>query len=353
MPSVETNKAVWRDEYTWPQRGDEWSAPWGNAATQWHCVILPRIHAFLPAHTVLEIAPGYGRWTQFLQPEAQHLIAVDLSESCIEACKSRFADATNISYHVNDGKSLATVADGSVNFAFSFDSLVHADLDVLRAYLAELRNKLSPDGVAFLHHSNIGVYARRFAIQNHLPRNLWRVLGALWFAGHSHDRDFSVTAAGVETNLSRNGTGVHCARDTELVSRSSDRHVLDANPGRLEVGVPESGLGEQSVHATSCRRPPDQPSLQFSNVTTRRPRARNDGSTIAIAPRDVCGLPPPIALRVVLPDQRGSAMAVAEPHLVRRANGTVIATPTVLLHYIRVHGDIQPKFAEAIGHSCR
>ena len=198
MPSVETNKAVWRDEYTWPQRGDEWSAPWGDAATQWHCVILPRIHSFLPAHTVLEIAPGYGRWTQFLQPEAQHLIVVDLSESCIEACKSRFADAANISYHVNDGKSLAMVPDESVDFAFSFDSLVHADLDVLRSYLVELRNKLSPDGVAFLHHSNIGAYARRWAVQNHLPRNLWRALGTLRFAGHSHDRDFSVTAESVE-----------------------------------------------------------------------------------------------------------------------------------------------------------
>lgn len=198
MPSVETNKAVWGDDYAWPQRGDEWSAPWGSATTQWHCVILPRIGTFLPANRVLEIAPGYGRWTQFLQPEAKHLIVVDLSDSCIEACKSRFAEATNISYHVNDGKSLAMVVEESVDFAFSFDSLVHAELNVLRAYLAELSKKLSPDGVAFLHHSNIGVYTRRWAIQNRIPRNLWKVLGPLRFAGYSHDRDFTVTAAGVE-----------------------------------------------------------------------------------------------------------------------------------------------------------
>ena len=144
MPSVETNKSVWGDDYAWPQRGDEWSAPWGSATTQWHCVILPRIRTFLPASTVLEIAPGYGRWTQFLQPEAQRLIVVDLSESCIEACKSRFAEATNISYHVNDGKSLAMVVDESVDFAFSFDSLVHADLDVLRAYLSGTQQEAVP-----------------------------------------------------------------------------------------------------------------------------------------------------------------------------------------------------------------
>ena len=198
MPSVETNKAVWGGDYPWPKRGDEWSAPWGSATAEWHYVILPRIQTFLPASTVLEIAPGYGRWTQFLQPQAQRLIVVDLNESCIEACKSRFAAASNISYHVNDGKSLAMVEDGSVDFAFSFDSLVHVDLDILRAYLSELSKKLSPDGVAFLHHSNIGVYARRWAIQNRLPRNLWKVLGPLRFAGYSHDRDFTVTAAGVE-----------------------------------------------------------------------------------------------------------------------------------------------------------
>jgi SAM-dependent methyltransferase len=199
VPSVETNKLVWGVGYEWPQRGDEWSAPWGSASAQWHSVILPRIATFLPAHTVLEIAPGYGRWTQFLQPEAQLLNVVDLNEACIEACKSRFAEATNISYHVNDGKSLAMLVDESVDFAFSFDSLVHADLDVLRAYLAELRKKLTPDGVAFLHHSNIGVYARRWAIQSRLPRQLRKLLGPLRLAGHSHDRDFTVTAAAVES----------------------------------------------------------------------------------------------------------------------------------------------------------
>lgn len=198
MPSVEANKAVWGGDYVWTQGGDEWSAPWGSAATQWQCVILPRIASFLPAHTVLEIAPGYGRWTQFLQPQAQHLIVVDLSEPCIEACKSRFAEATNVSYYLNDGKSLAMVADESVDLAFSFDSLVHVDLGVLRSYLRGLSEKLSADGVAFIHHSNIGVHARRWAIKRRLPRNLGNVLGPLRFAGHTHDRDFSVTATDVE-----------------------------------------------------------------------------------------------------------------------------------------------------------
>ena len=52
------------------------------------------------------------------------------------------------------------VADRSIDFAFSFDSLVHVELDALAAYLGELARVLTPDGVAFLHHSNYGAYQR-------------------------------------------------------------------------------------------------------------------------------------------------------------------------------------------------
>ena len=54
------------------------------------------------------------------------LIIVDLAESCIEACKTRFQSEENFQYFVNDGKSLEMINDSSVDFIFSFDSLVHA-----------------------------------------------------------------------------------------------------------------------------------------------------------------------------------------------------------------------------------
>jgi hypothetical protein len=46
------------------------------------------------------------------------------------------------------------IADDTIDFVFSFDSLVHAELDVMTAYCEQLVRKLSPGGVAFLHHSN-------------------------------------------------------------------------------------------------------------------------------------------------------------------------------------------------------
>ena len=53
----------------------------------------------------------------------QHLFVVDLSPACIEHCKKRFANRQNISYFTNDGRSLYMIADGSLDFVFSYDSL--------------------------------------------------------------------------------------------------------------------------------------------------------------------------------------------------------------------------------------
>jgi 2-polyprenyl-3-methyl-5-hydroxy-6-metoxy-1,4-benzoquinol methylase len=158
MPTIEQNLQCWDETYAWPQAGEEFSAPWGGAEAQWYGTILPRIHSFVPAHTILEIAPGHGRWTQRLKTLCERLILVDLSESCIEACRRRFNRAPHISYHVNDGKSLAMIPDRTIDFVFCFDSLVHAEKDVVEAYIAQLAGKLTPNGVGFIHHSNIGMY---------------------------------------------------------------------------------------------------------------------------------------------------------------------------------------------------
>ena len=135
----------------------------------WHGTLLPRLHAFLPADTILELGPGHGRWTHYLKEVAGRLVLVDLAEDCIAACRERFGTDGSISYHVNDGKSLDMVADRSVDLAFSFDSLVHAEADVLEAYLGQLATKLTPNGVGFIHHSNMGAYPRAARLARMVP----------------------------------------------------------------------------------------------------------------------------------------------------------------------------------------
>lgn len=161
MPSVTWNKDKWDDTYQWPENGDEWSFAWGGAHAQWITCIWPRVSAFLPASSVLEIAPGYGRWTQYLLPlSSTTYTGVDLSQSCVSACAERFADQPQASFAANDGKTLPMIPDGSVDFIFSFDSLVHVEADIIGSYLREFSRVLSPDGVAFIHHSNAGAYRR-------------------------------------------------------------------------------------------------------------------------------------------------------------------------------------------------
>jgi SAM-dependent methyltransferase len=121
---------------------------------QWHTTLLPRVHCFVPAATILELAPGYGRWSAYLKDLCTRLVLVDLAPNCIDHCRRRFAAESHIDYLVNDGRSLAGVEDASIDFFFTFDSLVHAEQDVLDAYVGELDRVLAPRGVAFIHHSN-------------------------------------------------------------------------------------------------------------------------------------------------------------------------------------------------------
>ena len=159
MPTVDWNKEQWGEKTDWSQAGGGWSDAWGGPEMQWYGSILPRIRRLVPCGTILEIAPGFGRWTHFLKDVCERLIIVDLVPKCIEACRARFADCDHIVYHVNDGRSLDMVPDDSVDFVFSFDSLVHVQPQVIESYVSQFPRLLKSSGHTFLHHSNLGNYA--------------------------------------------------------------------------------------------------------------------------------------------------------------------------------------------------
>lgn len=159
MPTIEQNLSVWDAEYDWSFGGEEWSLAWGGAAREWDVSIQPRIRGFLPSNRVLEIGSGFGRWTAFLKDSARELTLVDVSQRCLDACSQRFGTGGTIRYLLTDGRSLPIPVE-SVDFVFSFDSLVHAEADVMQSYVRELARVLTADGVAFLHHSNLGEYSR-------------------------------------------------------------------------------------------------------------------------------------------------------------------------------------------------
>lgn len=158
MPDIAWNKATWDGAYDWAGRGHEWSAPWGGSALMFYASLMPRLGAMLPADALLELAPGHGRCTAFLLRYCRRYHGIDLSQQCVDFCRARFAGRAEATFSVNDGLSLAAAAGERFDLVFSFDSLVHADVEVFAAYVPQILALLKPGGLAFLHHSNLAAF---------------------------------------------------------------------------------------------------------------------------------------------------------------------------------------------------
>jgi len=143
VPTVEENLSAWNEQYDWAEEGDEWSSGWGGADAQWFGALFPRLRHYLPASVIVEIAPGHGRWTNYLAQHCDRLISVDLSSACID----------------------------------------------------EISTKLAPGGVAFLHHSNAGEHLDLFAGWDELPVEDVQQLEQSGLRPPRHWRAMSMTAA--------------------------------------------------------------------------------------------------------------------------------------------------------------
>jgi SAM-dependent methyltransferase len=123
---------------------------------QWRGLVLPFLRfgeSGIDCAVVVELGAGRGRTAAKLLPLAGRLHLVDLHANNLEACRRRFGEDPRLWYHVTDGRSLP-LPDAAATFLFCFDSMVHFDSDVVRAYLRDARRVLRPGGHAFLHHSN-------------------------------------------------------------------------------------------------------------------------------------------------------------------------------------------------------
>jgi len=206
--------------YDWKDAGEEWSDPWGSSAAQWHGAIFPRIRECLPAGTILEIAPGFGRWTDYLKDYCQELWIVDRVQECIDACRQRFAGDPRLRFYVNDGRSLSMFPDNSIDFVFSFDSLVHPRREIVEAYVRQLGQKLKIGGKGFIHHSNLGEYANSMVEQ--LPPPIRKLLVKTRILDRERHRDPTMTAGLFRALCERNG--LHCLNQ-ELINWRSRRLI--------------------------------------------------------------------------------------------------------------------------------
>jgi len=152
--NIQNNIEMWGNPSTWKKDGDEWSTEFGGTQNMWDKVIYPRISQFLKGN-VLEIAPGYGRITEkLLEYNIDSLEIVDLNSNCINKCQEKFGDKIK-GYYINGGKDLWDIASNSKDFIISWDSFVHMDETAVEPYLYEIIRTLKPEGIAWIHHSNL------------------------------------------------------------------------------------------------------------------------------------------------------------------------------------------------------
>ena len=125
---------------------------------QWNQIIYPLIKE-LDFSVVVDLACGHGRNSEKLRLFARELHLVDINQSCLDACMSRFGksiDGTSFFYHLTSGNSLRSIQDNAATLVYSWDSMVHFDKLIVADYVNEIARILAPGGTAFLHHSNYG-----------------------------------------------------------------------------------------------------------------------------------------------------------------------------------------------------
>jgi len=113
--------------------------------------VLPYVN---PAHDALEIGPGGGRWTRYLLG-FRKLYVVDYYPDLLQQLR-RTVKAPNITIINNNGCDFPGVPKRSIDYLFSFDTFVHLEVDLIRAYLENMRDIVKPAGNVVIHYSDKG-----------------------------------------------------------------------------------------------------------------------------------------------------------------------------------------------------
>lgn len=209
MPDLRWNRAtwskdlrLWRRDHAGEPYGDQWGDP--DAVPELAAVRDRWVLPFVASHkTVLEIGPGGGRWTRFLL-EARLVWCVDIHEEMFAVLRQRFGRRPNLRCYRTAGTELDGIEAGSVDFVFSFGTLVHLDPALVEGYLRSLRRVVRPAADLVLQYSE-----KRKELARDNPG----------FA--------ATTAPLLEEMLARNGYAV-VAHDCTLLAHSNIVHARPA-----------------------------------------------------------------------------------------------------------------------------
>ena len=139
--------------------GDRWGDPGSDPALA--SIRARFLDPFVGPETVaLEIGSGGGRWTQFLLP-CRRLYCVELNPEMFDYLAARFADSRNLVFVATGGTDMPGVPESSVDFVFSYGTMVHLEAATLGAYMRSVRACLRPGGQACFQVANAAKPAGR------------------------------------------------------------------------------------------------------------------------------------------------------------------------------------------------
>jgi len=136
---------------------DTYHAAAGRAMDdQWRRMIWPMLQRNgVDVSQTVELACGFGRNSRkLLEAGSRSLTLVDVNPDNIAYCRQHIQPLGNVSLVQNNGLDLSALGDGKFTLVYTFDSMVHFDLELVISYVAEFARILQPGGLAFIHHSN-------------------------------------------------------------------------------------------------------------------------------------------------------------------------------------------------------
>jgi 2-polyprenyl-3-methyl-5-hydroxy-6-metoxy-1,4-benzoquinol methylase len=113
---------------------------------------------FGPDSDVLELGCGGGKFSQRLAPNCRSLLCADISQAMIEHTRETLSQrgvGKNVGYRVLNGTDFAGLPSDSVDFIFSYDVMLHLQLQNVFSYMLDARRVLRENGVLMLHQINL------------------------------------------------------------------------------------------------------------------------------------------------------------------------------------------------------
>ncbi len=105
-----------------------------------------------PLATVVEVGPGGGRWTRYMQ-NVKKIYAVDYYTELLNELESNLG-FNNIVYIKNNGDDFPNIQNSSIDYLFSFGTFVHLDIEIIDLYLRNMKPLLKPSANVVIQYSD-------------------------------------------------------------------------------------------------------------------------------------------------------------------------------------------------------